>query len=267
MAASQTLPLFRVYDERQSIRAVANTITISFAQDPLISWLRPRFPPWTRNNTETFKWQYRRVQRAIADGIVLQSGPTAHLDRFFPSRSLKRCHTEPEVLGSVIEARRSEGEDEDEDAGAVVILFPPREHRKWTLARIFLLCKLSLLDIFRSVCERGTNAQRLAIMVTTHDKAIARIEKLHQLCDMWYLEVVAVHPSLQGRRLGQKAMASVLEYINHKPVVLECTSESNIPFYRKLGFEIVEEVELTESGEAVRLWFMLRQASGSGHSN
>ena len=30
--------------------------------------------------------------------------------------------------------------------------------------------------------------------------------------------------------------------------------------------EVVEEVELMESGEAVRLWFMLRHASKSGHS-
>lgn len=99
-----------------------------------------------------------------------------------------------------------------------------------------------------------------------HDQAIARIKKLHQLRDVWYLEVVAVHPSLQGRRLGKKAMTSVLDYINHAPIVLECTSESNLPFYRKLGFEVVEEVELMESGEAVRLWFMLRHASKSGHS-
>lgn len=101
--------------------------------------------------------------------------------------------------------------------------------------------------------------------MNSHDKTISRVKKLHKLCDVWYLEVVAVHPSLQGRSLGKKAMAWVLEYINNTPILLECTSESNIPFYQKLGFEVVEEVELMEGGEAVKLWFMLRQVLGSGH--
>ncbi|RAK95301.1 GNAT family N-acetyltransferase [Aspergillus ibericus CBS 121593] len=266
MAAGQILPLFRVRDERESVRAVANTITISFAQDPLIKWLRPRVPLWTRNNKGTFKWQYRRVQRAIADGIVLQSGPAAHIDRLFPSGSSESCHTEPEMLGSVAAQSSSKNDDGGEDAGVVVMLFPPAGHKRWTLERLFLLCKLSLLEVFRSVCDRGTNSERLEIMMTSHDEAIARVEMLHQLRDVWYLEVIAVHPSLQGRRLGKKAMNSVLDYINHEPVVLECTSEDNIPFYQKLGFETVEEVDLTENGEAVRLWIMLRRAPRRGHS-
>ncbi|KAL4988796.1 hypothetical protein BDW68DRAFT_186866 [Aspergillus falconensis] len=265
MTTGQRLPLFRVYDEPRSIRAVANTITTSFAHDPLITWLRPRVPPWTRIETETFKWQYRRVQQAVAEGIVLKSGPPAEMDRLFPARTAASGDAEPKVPGSVVEEGRSENEDGDEDAGVVVLLFPQR-HQKWTFERLLLLCKLRLLDIFRPVHEKGTKQQRLEAMMDSHDKAIDRIKKLRRLHDFWYLEVVAVHPALQGRSLGKKAVASVLDYINHEPIVLECTSESNVPFYQKLGFEVVEEVELVEGGEAVRLWFMLRQASGSGHS-
>ncbi|GLA13326.1 hypothetical protein AnigIFM62618_010314 [Aspergillus niger] len=265
MAANQTLRLFRVHDERNSICAVANTITTSFAQDPLITWLRPRVPPWTKDNTETFKWQYRRVQRAVAGGIVLQSGPSYQIGRLLPPRPSESCRVEADVKGSVVEESRSEDGGEEMDAGVVALLFPPRGAQEWSFSRFMLECKLLFLDTFCARRESGTNIQRLEIMMNSHEKTISRVKKLHQLCDVWYLEVVAVHPSLQGRSLGKKAMTWVLEYINNAPVLLECTSESNISFYQKLGFEVVEEVELMESGEAVKLWFMLRQAPGSGH--
>ncbi|GKZ26510.1 hypothetical protein AbraIFM66951_002591 [Aspergillus brasiliensis] len=266
MATNQTLRLFRVYDERSSISAVANTITASFAQDPLITWLRPRVPPWRKDNIETYKWQYRRVQRAVADGIVLQSAPNNQILQSFSPISSESCRVEADVKGSVPEESRSEDGDDDMDAGVVALLFPPQRHQKWTFARFVLQCKLLFLDTFCARRESGTNTQRVDIMMNSHDETIERVKKLYRLSDVWYLEVVAVHPSLQGRSLGKKAMTWVLDYINHEPILLECTSESNIPFYQKLGFEVVQEVELRENGEAVKLWFMLRQESRSGHS-
>ncbi|OJI89134.1 hypothetical protein ASPTUDRAFT_206115 [Aspergillus tubingensis CBS 134.48] len=266
MTANQTLRLFRVHDEPNTISAVGNTITISFAQDPLIKWLRPHAPPWTKYNAEICNWQYRRVQRAVAEGIVLQSGPSYQIARCFPSRPSGSCHVGPDAKGSVAEERWSEDGDENKDAGVVALLFPPRRHQKWTLAKLVLQFKLLFLDIFCARRESGTNVQRLEIMMKSHDDTIARVKKLRRLSDLWYLEVVAVHPSLQGRSLGKKAMTWVLDHIKHEPLLLECTSESNIPFYQKLGFEVVEEVELMEGGEAVKLWFMLRQVSKSEHS-
>jgi ribosomal protein S18 acetylase RimI-like enzyme len=96
-------------------------------------------------------------------------------------------------------------------------------------------------------------------MMATHEQTIARIKTEYQLQNVWYLEVVAVHPSLQGRGLGKKVMRSVLDFVRNEPVILECTRESNIGFYKTLGFQVVEEVELVEGNEAVRLWLMLRQ--------
>ena len=83
-----------------------------------------------------------------------------------------------------------------------------------------------------------------------------------QRANLWYLEVVAVHPSLQGRGLGGEAMRCVLEQVKGDPVVLECTERSNVRFYEKLGFECVEEVVLVDSSvnsvEECRMWVMLR---------
>lgn len=85
--------------------------------------------------------------------------------------------------------------------------------------------------------------------------------------DPWYLEVVAVHPSLQGRGLGKVMMERILDYVGHAPVVLGCTAERNVGFYTTLGFEVTEKVELADSGEAASCWFMLRRATRKGNSS
>ncbi|RHZ65810.1 GNAT family N-acetyltransferase [Aspergillus thermomutatus] len=253
MSAGPKLELFRVYNDPRSLSAVANTITLSFAHDPLIRWLRPLVAPWARHDFETYRWQYRRVQRATVEGLVLQSTSVTQMGQMFPSKHPQSKHaeavaTEPDRDGKV-----------DGDAGAVVMLFPPPSHLKWTPGRIFLACQLRLLDIFSPVSEKGTSEQRMERMMAAHNDAIDRVKKQYQLKNLWYLEVIAVHPSLQARGLGKKVMGCVLDYAKHEPIVLECTSESNISFYMSLGFEVVDEVELVDDDEAVRLWVMLRQ--------
>ncbi|GAT29873.1 GNAT family N-acetyltransferase [Aspergillus luchuensis] len=141
MTANQTLRLLRVHD------------------DPLITWLRPRAPAWTKYNIELCNWQYRRVQRAVAEGIVLQSGPIYQIARCFPPRPSEPCLVGPDVKGSVAKESWSEGGDEDKDAGVVALLFPPRRHQKWTLEKLVLQFKLVLLDIFCARRESGTDVQ------------------------------------------------------------------------------------------------------------
>lgn len=96
-----------------------------------------------------------------------------------------------------------------------------------------------------------------------HKNAIDRIKAQHHT-NVWYLEVVAVHPSLQSRGLGAKAMQWVLDYIGHETIVLECTSESNIKFYERFGFRVVEEVSLADEDGAVKCWVMLREGTQTG---
>ena len=93
-----------------------------------------------------------------------------------------------------------------------------------------------------------------------HDATMRRISS--QYANVWYLEVLAVHPSLQGRGLGGEAMRCVLEQVKGDPIVLECTERSNVRFYEKLGFDCVEEVVLSDpsvgNGHECRMWVMLR---------
>ncbi|KAF9886872.1 hypothetical protein FE257_010995 [Aspergillus nanangensis] len=249
--APNPLQLYRVHTDALSIAEVARTVTVSFSHDPLIHWLRPGAPLWARNDARTQAWQYRRIQRALLDGIVFRSASTAQLKYVF------RSGGETPKQASVTTGC---GPDEATDAGVVALLFPSKRTVIGRLKTVFLSLKLWVLDIIRPVVDGGTNMERVEQMMNSHKLMMDRIKSIHHLDNVWYLEVLAVHPSLQSRGLGGKAMNWLLDYINHEPLVLECTSEKNIGFYEALGFRVVEEVNLADNEGAVKCWIMLRDA-------
>ncbi|KAJ5679738.1 hypothetical protein N7462_007982 [Penicillium macrosclerotiorum] len=106
--------------------------------------------------------------------------------------------------------------------------------------------------------------RRLKIMSESHDRALEKVRGSLPGKKVWYLEVIGIHPDMQGRGIGSKVMRKILEYAGTEPIVLECTKESNLSFYKKFGFEVFEEVQLKVTpregeSEAVRMWMMLGQ--------
>lgn len=98
-------------------------------------------------------------------------------------------------------------------------------------------------------------------MMQSHDDLLASMaSKLVK--PLWYLEFIAVHPSYQGRGLGHTMMTRLLAEVDN-PVVLECTSEQNIPFYEKHGFKLIEKSQLRDpkgnDGDGVSLYMLLRE--------
>lgn len=79
----------------------------------------------------------------------------------------------------------------------------------------------------------------------------------------WYIEVVAVDPSYQKRRLGSQMVEHLASLCpKGHPVYLECTDKKNVGFYEKHGFRVVTEVRLIdpfiEADQGVRLWLMVK---------
>lgn len=63
-------------------------------------------------------------------------------------------------------------------------------------------------------------------------------------------------------------MQWLLDSIGDSPIVLECTARSNISFYQRFGFEVIEEMELideaaTEKHDRTTCWLMLRAGKAS----
>ncbi|KAF7592549.1 hypothetical protein BBP40_012773 [Aspergillus hancockii] len=187
---------------------------------------------------------------AILEGIVLKSTSAAELALEFPLKGQRAKPSESTL--------KLTNKDEIE-SGTVALIFPPKRAQSWTLKRILLAAKLWALDWLDPVTDLGANEKRVSMLFDAHDKAIDAIKSRYTIDDLWYLEVVAVHPSLQGRGLGRVTMNSISGYIGHHPIVLECTAKQNVGFYESLGFEVVEELDLVD-GDAVKCWIMLRQS-------
>ena len=79
--------------------------------------------------------------------------------------------------------------------------------------------------------------------------------------DVWYLEVVGVHPDEQGAGIGSRLVGTGLERADATGAAsyLETPSAANVRFYERLGFEVERDgVELLPGGPTH--WLMRRPA-------
>jgi len=83
------------------------------------------------------------------------------------------------------------------------------------------------------------------------------VRRHHPATPLWYLHVLGCDPDAQRRGAGRAAVEAGLARIasDGLPCFLETATETNIAFYRKLGFEVVEEWALPDGP---RLWGMMR---------
>ncbi|HVE91371.1 MAG TPA: GNAT family N-acetyltransferase, partial [Actinomycetota bacterium] len=71
----------------------------------------------------------------------------------------------------------------------------------------------------------------------------------------WYLMVVGVTPSSQGRGLGSQLLQPVLDRVDAAglPCYLDTGEPRNLPFYERLGFVVHVEAEHPDSGITFRV--------------
>ncbi|MEO8540292.1 MAG: GNAT family N-acetyltransferase [bacterium] len=84
------------------------------------------------------------------------------------------------------------------------------------------------------------------------------IERKHPSEPHYYLLALGVEPDLQGRGLGTKLMAPVLERCDRErvPAYLESSKERNVPLYERNGFKVTEEMVVPNGGP--KIWLMWR---------
>lgn len=79
----------------------------------------------------------------------------------------------------------------------------------------------------------------------------------------WYLEVIAVSPEVQGQGLGRQMMTWLQNLTKEGEfIILECTAVGNVPVYERLGFSIVEVVQLTHEERTTKEWVMTWSTNG-----
>ena len=79
--------------------------------------------------------------------------------------------------------------------------------------------------------------------------------------DHWYLQTLGVEPTHQGKGYGSLLMEYMFEKIdttNPLPVFLETSTEINVKFYKRFGFEVMREGIIPKTD--VEQWYLLRYA-------
>jgi len=95
-------------------------------------------------------------------------------------------------------------------------------------------------------------------------RAVRAIEQRHPVDPHYYLSVIGTDPHRQGAGVGSALLAPVLERCdaNRTAAYLESSKESNLPFYVRHGFELIERIDLPDEGPA--LWLMWREPLRGG---
>jgi ribosomal protein S18 acetylase RimI-like enzyme len=85
------------------------------------------------------------------------------------------------------------------------------------------------------------------------------MEGMHPHEPHWYLATLGTAVDQQGKGIGGALMRPVLEHCDAEglPCYLESSKERNVPFYKRHGFSVVQEVALPGSGPP--MWTMWRE--------
>ncbi len=121
-----------------------------------------------------------------------------------------------------------------------------------------------LLPVFRGVGPDGPEAiplRRKWQFLTKLDRTEKEIDRIHDEVvsgPHWYLMTLGVEPARQGQGIGSRLIAPVLQRAQDAslPCYLETMTELDVAFYRKNGFRVAREVDL--SADEVHLWAMIR---------
>jgi ribosomal protein S18 acetylase RimI-like enzyme len=134
--------------------------------------------------------------------------------------------------------------DEDECAGAIGTL-PPGQYPVPFLKLLSLISKFVSKSVLSGLPIR---------VIYECLRIFSQLDKAHLLEPHWYVQVLGVRPNHQGKGLGGKLLRPVLEKADQAGVVvyLETSNPKNLDFYRKHGFEVMEEITPVDGCPAVR---------------
>lgn len=99
-------------------------------------------------------------------------------------------------------------------------------------------------------------ALRPMLRISTYSKLW---KQMHWQEPHWYVYVIGVSPEHQRKGIGRALMLDLIDRGNAErtPIYLETQTESNVPFYRGLGFDVTEHHRPFANGPGT--WGMFRR--------
>jgi GNAT superfamily N-acetyltransferase len=110
-------------------------------------------------------------------------------------------------------------------------------------------------DVFRFIIKRDFPISLKALRIFIHNN---KMHKKYAPDSHYYLSILGVLPTAQGKGLGSKLILNFLNQINGQNVAvyLETMKDSNVSFYKKLGFDVQEEWSLKNT--PLKVWALLK---------
>ena len=120
----------------------------------------------------------------------------------------------------------------DDNQACALILFPDK--KKTSFQTILWDAKLALAGIGLDRVNK----------VMAREKAIKACHPSEPVCYLWF---IGVTKESQGKGLGSDLMRAVLSECakKNRPVYLETSTERNLPFYTRFGFEVFHSINLS----------------------
>ncbi|MFB4319734.1 GNAT family N-acetyltransferase [Actinomadura sp. 21ATH] len=113
------------------------------------------------------------------------------------------------------------------------------------------------LDVFGELAPRF--AELVGDRLEAYEAAEAVMAAQRPREPMWFLGTVGVDPAAQGAGLGGAIVRPGIEAAERDgvPAFLETSTDRNVRFYQRLGFEVVSEYDLPDGGP--RTWSMIKR--------
>jgi len=105
-----------------------------------------------------------------------------------------------------------------------------------------------------ALMERSIDPKRLQVVFTIFEK----MGSCHPTEPHWYLPLIGVEPTKQGRGYGSALLGHALEHKDHEGRIayLESTNPANIPLYQRHRFEVIGTIQV---GDSPPLYPMIRR--------
>ena len=138
------------------------------------------------------------------------------------------------------------------DVEGVIALSPPGRHR----LPIRRAAGFALANVLRRPSRRPTWRSLVA-----GARIMMAVEGAHPTNPHWYLWILGVAPSAQGKGIGRRLIESAigLAEADGHPLYLETTNKRNIELYEHFGFCVQQRVAY--DGSAPPTWTMIRHPS------